>query len=52
VKKEAQYSKRPTKLAIQDNVWELIQRCILPDAEVPLSMDEIVEEMESWKEHV
>jgi hypothetical protein len=48
VKNLEQFSERPTKPEIQDNAWSLIQRCLLPDEEMPLRMDEIIEEMESW----
>jgi hypothetical protein len=40
---------RPSKPEIHDSAWELIQRCCAVDEEDRPTIDEIVEEMESWK---
>ena len=43
-----QVGKRPTQPEIHDEVWSLIQRCCAEDTKSRPTMDEIVEEMESW----
>ena len=43
-----QVEKRLTEPNIHDDVWSLIQRCCAEDAKSRPTMDEIVEEMESW----
>ena len=40
--------KRPYRAEIRDDVWSLIQRCCAKDAKSRPTIDEVVEEMESW----
>jgi hypothetical protein len=41
-------AKRPTQPNMRDEIWSLIQHCCAEDTESRPTMDEIIEEMESW----
>ncbi|KAM6488859.1 hypothetical protein JOM56_015694 [Amanita muscaria] len=41
--------KRPSKPEIRDDAWQLIQRCCAEDPKSRPTIDEVVQEMESWK---
>ncbi|KAM6496427.1 hypothetical protein JOM56_009133 [Amanita muscaria] len=40
---------RPSKPKIRDDAWQLIQRCCAEDPNSRPTIDEVVQEMESWK---
>ncbi|KIL58988.1 hypothetical protein M378DRAFT_286045 [Amanita muscaria Koide BX008] len=40
---------RPSKPKIRDDAWQLIQRCCVEDPNSRPTIDEVVQEMESWK---
>ncbi|KIL57795.1 hypothetical protein M378DRAFT_171305, partial [Amanita muscaria Koide BX008] len=40
--------KRPTEPEIREDAWQLIQRCCAEDPESRPTIDEVVQEMESW----
>ncbi|KIL58005.1 hypothetical protein M378DRAFT_171130 [Amanita muscaria Koide BX008] len=40
--------KRPSEPEIREDAWQLIQRCCAEDPESRPTIDEVVEEMESW----
>ncbi|KAM6492921.1 Protein kinase-like domain containing protein [Amanita muscaria] len=44
----ASYQTRPVKPQIPDNVWQLIQRCCAKDPTKRPTIDQVVQEMESW----
>ncbi|KIL58980.1 hypothetical protein M378DRAFT_285779 [Amanita muscaria Koide BX008] len=41
--------KRPSKPKIRDDAWQLIQRCCAEDPKSRPTIDEVVQEMESWR---
>ncbi|KAM6496280.1 Protein kinase-like domain containing protein, partial [Amanita muscaria] len=46
--KNSEVSKRPSEPAIREDAWQLIQRCCADDPTARPSMDQVVQEMESW----
>ncbi|KAM6491143.1 hypothetical protein JOM56_010949 [Amanita muscaria] len=45
---EVTFEIRPPEPDIPDNVWQLIQRCCAEDPKERPTMDQVVQEMESW----
>jgi hypothetical protein len=45
---ELDFEIRPSEPEIHDNVWQLIRRCCAEDPKERPTMDQVVQEMESW----
>ncbi|KAM6496268.1 Protein kinase-like domain containing protein [Amanita muscaria] len=48
VYENSKVSERPSEPAIREDAWQLIQRCCADDRTARPSMDQVVQEMESW----